>query len=122
MRSFFEDYKIDGMPILAPDAEIAIEWNDLDAYDAGRDESGVMHRHVLRYRVPKWSFSYAILTREELAYMRGLLKGKATFSFSYKDEEGNEKTRKAYCSNDSVTWFDSVKGIYRNYQIHVIAC
>ena len=122
MRSFFEDYKIDGMPILAPDAEIAIEWNDLDAYDAGRDESGVMHRHVLRHRVPKWSFSYAVLTREELAYMRGLLKGKATFSFSYKDEEGNEKTRKAYCSNDSVTWFDSVKGIYRNYQIHVIAC
>ena len=39
-----------------------------------------------------------------------------------KDEEGNGKTRKAYCSNDSVTWCDSVKGIYRNYQIHVIAC
>ena len=122
MRAFFEDFKIDGMPILAPAADISIEWNDLDAHDAGRDESGFMHRIVMRQRVPKWGFSYAFLTREELAYMRGLMKGKATFSFSYKDEEGNEKTLKAYCSNDGVTWFDGVRGIYRNYRINVIAC
>ena len=119
---FFEDFKVNGKPILAPDADISIEWNDLEASSAGRDESGVMHRKVMRHRVPKWSFSYAFLTKEELVYMRSLLAGLATFTFSYVDEAGESKTCKAYCSNDSVTWYDAVRGLYRNYKVNIIAC
>ena len=120
--TFFNDYKIDGSPIIAPDAEVSIEWNDLDADSSGRDESGVMHRKVLRHRVPKWGLSYSVLTKEELVYMRGLFAGKATFAFSYVDESGKSQSCEAYCSNDSVTWYDARNGVYKNYKINIIAC
>ena len=120
--TYFNDYKIDGTPILAPDAEVALEWNDLDANSSGRDESGVMHRIVLRHRVPKWSLTYSVLTKEELVYLRSLFAGKATFTFSYVDEAGTAKSCEAYCSNDSVTWFDAKNGVYKNYKIHIIGC
>ena len=119
---YFEDFKINDKPVLVPDAEVSIEWNDLDADSTGRDEKGVMHRKVLRRRIPKWGLSYSTLTKEELSYMRGLFSGLDTFTFTYKDENGEIKTCDAYCSNDSVTWYDARNGIYKNYKINIIAC
>lgn len=122
MRSFFNDFQVNGKPILVPDADISLEWNDLDGDSSGRDESGIMHRVVLRHRVPKWGFEYASLTKEELVYMRGLFKDQATFTFTYKDENGETQTCEAYNSNDSVTYHDASTGLYKNYKINIIAC
>ena len=122
MRGFFEDCKINGNPILVPDAEVELEWNDLDSSTSGRDESGVMHRKVLRHRVPKFSFSYSTLTRQELAYMHGLVKGLVSFQFTYRDMEGTLQTIKAYNASDSVTWYDAQRGVYKNYKLSIIGC
>ena len=122
MRAYFNDYQVNGKPILVPDADGMLEWNDLDDDSSGRDESGIMHRTVLRYRIPKWNFEYASLTKEELVYMRNLFKGLATFTFTYKDENGDTQTCAAYSSNDSVTYHDASTGLYRNYKINIIAC
>ena len=53
MRSLFYDFQINGKPILAPDADIQIEYNDLDSADSGRDETGFLHRSVVRSKVRK---------------------------------------------------------------------
>ena len=69
---FYEDYLIEGQPLLIPDADVTVTGTDLDASDAGRDESGVMHRIPVRYKVPVWSFSYSHLTEAEKQYMENL--------------------------------------------------
>ena len=77
MRQKVNFYQVDGIPMLAPDAEPEFSFADLDASDSGRDESGVMHRIMVREKVGTWSFSYAHLSDEELAYLRNLFAGKA---------------------------------------------
>ena len=81
MRAYDFEYQIDGRPMLVPDAGVGISFTDLDADDTGRDESGYMHREVLRERVRTWSFSYAFLTHEEYQYIMSLFSGKPTFTF-----------------------------------------
>ena len=75
MRQKVNFYQVDGIPMLAPDAEPEFSFADLDASDSGRDESGVMHRIMVREKVGTWSFSYAHLSDEELAYLRNLFAG-----------------------------------------------
>ncbi len=62
MRRTTDLFTVNGQPMLAPDEEIGISYEDLDASDSGRDESGVMHRIVVRQKVPSWTFSYSHLT------------------------------------------------------------
>lgn len=119
---YFEEYKIGGAPILVPDADVELTLTDLDSGSAGRDESGVMHRIRVRKRVKTWAFQYFALTREELQYMEDLLSQNATFSFSYLDTDGTEKTCKAYCSNTGLTYQNAKLGLYRNYKFTVIEC
>ncbi len=118
----FDDYKIGGKSIIAPDADIQIVGTDLDSDSTGRDESGFMHRDVLRYRVKNWELSYSSLSAEEYVYMQSLTAGKPYFDFQYKDIDGTVKTVKAYCSNDSITYRNAVTGDYRNYKIKIIEC
>ena len=119
---YFEEYKVNGMPILAPDAEVELTMTDLDAGSAGRDERGVMHRIRVRKRVKTWAFQYFALTREEFQYMEDLLSQNATFQFSYRDVDGAEQTCKAYCSNSALTYQNAKLGLYRNYKFTVIEC
>ena len=119
---YFEDYKIDGSPILAPDADVELTQTDLDAGSAGRDERGVMHRIRVRKRVKTWAFQYFALTREEFQYMEALLSKNPTFLFAYKDGDGAQQTCKAYCSNSSLTYQNARLGLYRNYKFTVIEC
>lgn len=119
---YFDEYKIDGNPILLPDGDIGLTYTDLDAADAGRDESGVMHRIVVRERVKSWAFTYHALTRAEYRYMRSLFAGKARFTFTYPNEKGKAATCKAYCSTDSVTYFNAKLGLYKNFKFNVIQC
>ena len=72
MRAMTELYQIDGRPMPVPDADPDLSFTDLDASDSGGDESGVMHRIVVREKVGSWGFVYSSLTDEEYAYLTGL--------------------------------------------------
>ena len=116
-REKWQDCLVDGNPILIPDGEVEISRSDLDADDSGRDESGVMHRIPVRYRVKTWALSYAVLSEDEYEYMVSLFDGKATFAFTFRG-----KQYRTYCSNDSATLINAVTGEYRNFKIKIIEC
>ena len=124
MRKTTDLFLIDGQPILAPDENVEISMEDIDASDSGRDESGVMHRFVVRQGVGKWTFSYACLTREEYAYMERLFAGKGTFRFTYPDcaDNGSPKEITAYRSKHGILWQSAATGQFRNYQFSIICC
>ena len=124
MRKTTDLFLIDGQPMLIPDENVEISLEDIDASDSGRDESGVMHRFVVRQGVGKWTFSYACLTQEEYAYMESLFAGKGTFQFSYPDcaDGGQSKEITAYRSKHGILWQSAATGQFRNYQFSVIGC
>ena len=122
MRNYYYDLLIDGKPILVPDQDVAMEVSDLDSDESGRDESGVMHRIVLREKVRKCTLPYASLTREEYLYMRSLTDGKTQFSVRYRDHDGYESEMTAYHSNHSITVRSVRTGQYKNYNINIIEC
>ena len=117
MRGFDEYYRIDGAPMLLPDAGVSLHYADIDGSDAGRDEGGFMHRSVVRSKVPTWGFTYSFLTAEELAYLMGLMEGKATFAFT-----AGEDTCTAYCAKVETTLFDRTHGLYKALQFNIIGC
>jgi len=119
---FFEDYLIDGKPLLIPDGDVELSLSDLDEGDSGRDEAGFMHRIVARYRVGTWTFQYFRLTAREYSYMRSLFQGKADFTFTYRNLEGELVETRAYCSNDSITYHNAALGEYRNFKFSIIEC
>ena len=122
MRKEFLDLQIDDKPILVPDQDMEIEYNDLDSDETGRDESGVMHRIVLRHGVRKFQLSYETLTREEYLYMRSLFEGKREFKVSYRDHDGEVAEFQAYHSSHSITIRNARTGLYKNYKISIIEC
>lgn len=124
MRQKVNFYQVDGIPMLAPDAEPEFSFADLDASDSGRDESGVMHRIMVREKVGTWSFSYAHLSDEELACLRDLFAGKAQFAFTHPvlGNSGTTETCTAYMSQCSVLWKNQRTGQWRNFQFNIIQC
>ena len=122
MRCLYYDFQIDGKPILIPDCDISMEMTDLDDADSGRDESGVMHRIVLRYDVKTASLSYANLTREEFLYMESLFKGKSEFLVDYRDHDGYPAQCLCYRSKHSITIHNARTGHYKNYNFNIIEC
>lgn len=117
MRDYLTECLIDGKPILVPDEDVEISRSDIDSEDSGRDESGVMHRFVVREKVHNWVFPYAILSQDDYDYLKSLTEGKAEFTFTFFGE-----IYTAYCSNDSVTWRNAVTGDYRNFKLKIIEC
>ena len=119
---FFNDYKVDGKAILVPDEDAIITRTDLDSADSGRDESGYMHRVLVRSRVKTWQFSYGDLSREEYLYMKSLFDGKAEFKFTYGDDGGALRITVAYCATDSVAYRNAKTGRYKNFRIKIVEC
>lgn len=122
MRKLYLDFRIDDVPILVPDQDLEIEYNDLDSDETGRDESGVMHRVVLREGVRKVTLNYETLTREEYLYMRSLFAGKSQFVVTYRDHDGYEADFEAYHSSHSITVRNARTGLYKNYKVSIIEC
>ena len=120
MRTF-DNYMVDGAPILIPDDDAVLTRTDLDSNDSGRDEAGFMHRILLRSRVKTWEFNYSHLTAEEYAYMKSLFDGKSEFEFTF-TEDGTTAVTIAYCSNDSITYKNAATGQYENLKIKIIEC
>lgn len=120
VRTYSTLYTIDGAPMLEPDQEVSVSKNDLDASDSGRDESGVMHRIVVREKVLTFGFSYAVLDAQDYQYLESLMAGKPQFTFGY-EVSGQKQTCIAYCSKTSIV-LKSRSGLYKNFKFNIIQC
>ena len=119
---YFDEFLVNGNPILMPDAQVEISFQDLDSGSAGRDESGVMHRIRVRRRVASWNFSYFTLNRQEFQYMEQLLSQEPVFTFTYPGSDGKTKTCRAYCAKSELIYENARLGLYRNYKFRIIEC
>lgn len=124
MRSKTDLFKINGVPMLAPDDDFGVSYEDLDSSDSGRDESGVMHRSVVRYKVGSWKFSYSYLTEEEKQYMENLFGDAATFQFTHPSrlDAAKPETHKCYRSKYGISWKNAVTGLWSGYSFNIIQC
>lgn len=124
MRSDVDFFRIDGQPLPAPDADPAFSFADLDASDSGRDESGVMHRIVVREKVGSWTFCYSHLTDAEYNRIIGLFAGKATFAFTHPRPGSSTETEVStcYCSNYSIAWRNARTGLWNDLKFNIIQC
>lgn len=115
---------INGVPMLVPDSEVGVSYEDLDSADSGRDESGAMHRVPVRYKVGSWSFSYNHLTETEKQYMESLFPDAADFEFTHPDrlDASVPVTSRAYRSKYSISWKNARTGLWNNYGFNIIEC
>jgi len=121
-RETINSFLIDGTPLLDPDSGIEYEEEDLLCTDGGRDEAGYMHNIVMRYGVKKWRFVYSILTAAEYAYIKKLFRGKTTFTFTFKDEEGKIQQTTAYCTKHNTAYWSARRGLYKDLEFEIIEC
>ena len=122
MRKYDFEFLIDGQPILVSDEDVTISYEDLDSEESGRDESGVMHRVVMREGVKKIPLSYAFLNREEYLYMESLFKGKSSLQVDCRDELGSPMRFTAYRSKHSITISNIKTGAHKNYSFSIVEC
>lgn len=124
MREFTYLFTINGKPMLAPDTEVGFNYEDLDASDSGRDESGIMHRIVVRHKVPSWSFSYSNLTEEEKQYMENLFPDAPTFQFGHpgRIDSVHMEVTECYRSKYGITWKNARTGLWSGYSFNIISC
>lgn len=119
-----ELYKIDGKPMIPPDADVQMSFEDLDGAQSGRDEAGFMHRDLVRRKVGVWEFSYSHLTRQEYAYMMSILPTGDSFLFTYPSREDSSlpAQTQAYISKYGIVWHSAKTDSYRNLTFSVIEC
>lgn len=124
MRSTTDKFKVNGVPLLAPDEDVTVNYEDLDSSDSGRDESGVMHRAPLRYKVGSWGFTYSHLTEEERTYMESLFPNAPEFDFEHPDRLDSSKqvTSRAYRTKYGIAWKNASTGLWSNYSFNIIEC
>ena len=124
MRPFAKMFRIDGKPMFAPDADVAVSYSDLDSDDSGRDASGLMHRVVVRYRMGGWSVRYSYLTEEEKRYMERLFPETPYFTFTHPDRVAADKevTTRAYRSEYGIVWHSARTGQWRDLKFDIIEC
>lgn len=124
MRATSDFFQVNGKPLLVPDEEVGFNYEDLDDASSGRDESGVMHRMVVRFKVGSWSFSYSHLTEEEKAYMEGLFGESATFQFTHPSRLDTSvlETTTCYRSKYGISWKNARTGLWSGYSFNIIQC
>ncbi len=124
MRAYSTDFFVNGKPLLVPDEEVQHNYEDLDDSSSGRDEMGVMHRVVARYKVASWSFSYSLLTEQEKRYMEGLFPDAPTFTFTHPARLNSSTKEQTTCyrSKYGITWKNSRTGLWSGYGFNIIEC
>ena len=122
MRSKTDKFCINGVPLLAPDGEVAVSYEDLDGSDAGRDQNGKLHRSVVRYKVGSWSFRYENLTEQERQYLESLFPDSPTFPFTHpsRADASVPETTECYRSKYGIAWRNARTGLWRGLQFHII--
>lgn len=124
MRQKTDLFKINGKPMLVPDANVSVNYEDLDSSDSGRDESGVMHRVVARYKVASWGFTYSSLTEEEKQYMESLFPDAPSFTFTHpaRKDAGVMEDTICYRSKYGISWHNARTGLWNGYSFNIIEC
>lgn len=124
MRATTELFQVNGVSMLVPDADVTVSYEDLDTADAGRDESGFMHRMVVRYKVGSWKFEYAHLTEEERQYMEALFPDEATFQFRHpsRQDANTAEVTTCYRSKYGLSWRNARTGLWSGYSFSIIEC
>ena len=122
MRSKTDLFTVNGQPMLAPDAEVAVTSEDLDAASAGRDQNGLLHRSVVRYKVASWSFHYESLTEEERQYLESLFPDSPTFRFGHpsREDASVQVQTECYRSKYGISWRNGRTGLWKNLSFSVI--
>ena len=124
MRAFSTDFLINGKPMLVPDEEVQHSYEDLDDSSSGRDESGIMHRVVVRYKVGSWAFSYSYMTEEEKQYMESLFPEAPTFTFTHPSRVDASVAVNTTCyrSKYAISWRNARTGLWSGYGFSIIEC
>lgn len=122
MRKFLFDLLIDGQPVLVPDADVTISFEDMDSEVSGQDEAGYMHRLLLRSGVKTIPLSYASLDTEEYRYMESLFQGKREFKVDCRGIDGSPLSFMAYRSKHSISVHNIKTGVHKNYNFSIIEC
>lgn len=119
-----ELFKINGKPMFAPDADVDFSYEDLDDADSGRDESGYMHRIVVRYKVMSGSFVFSHISEADMQYMESLFPAAPDFDFTRPSrlDSGVPVTTRCYRSKYGISWHDARTGLWRNYKFNIIEC
>lgn len=122
MRPTTNLFLIDGVPMLAPKEEPEFSFEDIDAADAGRDETGHMHRNIVLWKVGKWSFEYPVVTNAEYKYIESLFMGKTSFMFTRPNRlnPALTTTTECYRSKYKINWKSAKRGIWVNYSFNII--
>ena len=122
MRKLYYDFLIDGKPVLMPDEGLSIGVSDMETEDSGTDESGVMHRFLLREKVRSFGLAYDTLNLEEYRYMRSLVQGKTTFGVKYRDPDGQLTELTAYCTGYSIALHNARLGLFKGLKLEILEC
>ena len=124
MRAKTELFKINDVPMLVPDTDVAMSFSDLDASDSGRDEAGFMHRIVMRYKVGSWKFTYSHLTEEEKQYMESLFPDSDNFRFLHPSNRNSGVMEETICyrSKYDISWKNAKTGLWSGYGFSIIEC
>lgn len=128
----FDQFLVNGKPFLPPDANIQLSYEDIDASDSGRDESGIMHRVVVRFKVFSGEFVFSCISKENYTYMESIFPdpdedgegGTPEFDFTRPSRKDPDTlvTTKCYRSKFGIGWYNAKTGIYKNYKFKVIEC
>lgn len=121
-RGFVDFYLVNGVPLLAPDRDVEVSYEDIDAADAGRDEAGYMHRNAVRYKVGKWNFVYTNLTEEEHQYLENIFPDEESFEFTHPSRKNSNvlEVTTCYRSKCSGTWRNARSGKWKTNKFNVI--
>lgn len=124
MRSKTDLFAVNGKPLLVPDAPATVNYTDLESSDSGRDETGVMHRVVIRHKVPAWNFSYSHLTDEEKQYMESIFPDDPSFVFRHPPRGGGADPEETQCylSNYGISLKNTKTGLWSGYSFTITAC
>ena len=117
-------FKINGKPMFAPDADIDFSYEDLDSEDTGRDESGYMHRIVVRYKVMSGAFEFSHIYEADMRYMESLFPDEPDFEFTRPSRLNSDipVTTRCYRSKYGISWRNAKTGQWRNYKFNIIEC
>lgn len=117
-------FKINGKPMFAPDADIDFSYEDLDSEDTGRDESGYMHRIVVRYKVMSGAFEFSHISEADMRYMESLFPDESDFEFTRPSRLNSDipVTTRCYRSKYGISWRNAKTGQWRNYKFSIIEC
>lgn len=123
-RATFDQFLVNGVPFLPPDADIVFSYADLDDEESGRDEYGSMHRIVVLYKVMSGSFVFSHLTEEDYIYMESIFPDEPDFLFTHPSRKDPSKpvVTRCYRSQYGIVWHSAKRKEYRNYKFNIIAC